>query len=217
MISPLLPYKLKRVREIVGDRPFRMLDVGAGNHSPSITVGHFPKCEYHGLDIVRDYQMNEADFRVMKAFYQVDLTKLDYSEVPDNHFDVIVIAHVIEHLYNGDEVLARLVTKLAPGGHLYIEYPGPRSLALRSMPMTLNFSDDPTHVRVYDVKEVANVLIRSGCTVRRAGTRRDIARIVLLPLLAVRTFFKFGHLTGGLFWDLMGFAEYVIARRKPSN
>lgn len=34
------------------------------------------------------------------------------------------MAHVIEHLFNGDEVIPLLLTKLKSKGYFYIEYPG---------------------------------------------------------------------------------------------
>ena len=64
------------------------------------------------------------------------------------------MVHVIEHLHNGDKVLEGLLTKLRSGGVIYIEYPGIRSTRLPSMRGSLNFSDDPTHVRLYSVPEI---------------------------------------------------------------
>ncbi|NBV95614.1 MAG: methyltransferase domain-containing protein, partial [Actinobacteria bacterium] len=72
---------------------------------------------------------------------------------PDNYFDGIWMVHVIEHLHNGDAVIQHLLPKLKSGGFLYIEYPGQKSTTLPSMHGTLNFKDDPTHVRVYSVNE----------------------------------------------------------------
>jgi 2-polyprenyl-3-methyl-5-hydroxy-6-metoxy-1,4-benzoquinol methylase len=65
----------------------------------------------------KEYSNSDEDFKRMKGFYEVDLTKLEYSVVPDNYFDGIVMAHVIEHLHNGDEVLPGLIKKLKPGGY----------------------------------------------------------------------------------------------------
>lgn len=93
----------------------------------------------------------------MEKFYELDLTLLDYAAIPNNFFDAIMMAHVIEHLHNGEEVLPLLVKKLKPGGHFYIEYPGKKSTTLPSMYGTLNFKDDPTHVRLYSVNELKKV------------------------------------------------------------
>ncbi len=80
--------------------------------------------------MIRDYNNTDADFAAMKEFYEIDLTLLDYSKIPDNYFDGIWMAHVIEHLHNGDAVVANLLKKLKPDGFFYIEYPGSKSLKL---------------------------------------------------------------------------------------
>jgi hypothetical protein len=59
-----------------GDRPFRLLDIGAGNHSASKTKRLFPNCTYYGLDLDKTYNNSPEDFEAMEAFYEMDLTKL---------------------------------------------------------------------------------------------------------------------------------------------
>ena len=89
----------------------------------------------------------------------------------------------------------------------------PRSLHLPSKKGTLNFHDDATHVRVFTAAEVAGILRTCGLTIVRAGTRRDPRGILLLPVFALRAKQKHGYVPGGVFWDLFGFADQVIAVR----
>ena len=96
--------KFSFLKRAFGNKPFRLLDIGAGNHSATKAKTVFPNCEYHGVDMEREYNNSEADLKLMDAFYEMDLTKLDFTTIPDNYFDAIQIAHVIEHLFNGDEV-----------------------------------------------------------------------------------------------------------------
>src|SRR5256885_6303669 len=149
----------------------------------------------------------------MDEFFELDLTRLEFGAVPDGSFDVVLLAHVIEHLANGDEVLRALVPKLRPGGMIYVEFPGRRSLRLPSMRGTLNFHDDTTHVRLFDAAEVADILRSCGLRVVRARTRRDPLGILLIPVHAVRAKQQHGFVPGGVFWDLFGFADEVIAER----
>lgn len=210
----LKPPKLKALDRRFRDRPFRLLDVGAGNHSASMTKSFFPHCRYEGLDRVHDYNNDRMDLDRMDAFYQVDLDTSDLASIPDEAFDAILMAHVIEHLQHGESALRRLVGKLAPGGMIYVEFPGPRSLLLPSARGTLNFHDDPTHVRPFTAREISSLLRDCGLTVIRSGTRRDLQLLLLTPLLAARSMLVHGYVTGGVLWDLMGFAEYVIAERQ---
>lgn len=212
------PPRFKRIASL-GDKSFNMLDVGCANGSVALAKRWFPKCRYHGLDITDGY-LTDADRAAMEQFYKCDLETSDLSELPDQKFDVIVIAHVIEHLTNSLQVLARLTKKLAPGGHIYVEFPSVNALSLPSARGTLNFCDDPTHIRLYDVKEVANVFLANGLKVIRGGRRREWLRILLSPLTLptqIKTLLTEGRLDATGLWDLMGFAEFVYARRIESS
>lgn len=210
-MSITLPYKFRDIRRRYGSRPFSMLDVGAGNHSASLAKQWFPACRYAGIDRERDYHNDAEDFRAMDEFYELDLTSLAFDVIPDGTYDVLIMAHVLEHLSNGDEVLRRLLAKLKPGALIYLEFPGERSLHLPSMKGTLNFHDDDTHVRLFTAREVASLLVASGCQVLRAGTRRDLVRALLTPVRAFTAWRRHGFVPGGVFWDLMGFADVVVA------
>jgi hypothetical protein len=196
-----------------GTAPFNLLDIGAGNHSAIKIKRVFPACEYHGVDMEKDYNNSEEDFKLMKAFYEMDLTKLNFSSIPDNYFDGIWMVHVIEHLYNGDEVITKLLPKLKSGGFLYIEYPGEKSTRLPSMHGTLNFKDDPTHVRVYSVKELSQLFNNNNCTVVKGGMRRNGWFIAATPFRIISTWLSGKKLQGNIFWDLLGFAEYVWVKK----
>ena len=211
-----MPHRLKRfARDFGVDKPLRILDIGCGNHSATRTKRWLPKSRYYGLDI-QNYNNDDADFDAMEQFYRVDLSG-DLSQlglVPDNSFDAIVMAHVIEHLPNGLEVVSVLTKKLCHGGRIYIEFPGQRSLGLPSVRGTLNFCDDPTHVHVYQVAEIANLLLANNCKILSAGTRRDWPRLVLTPLNFLYQWFRDGSPSAVTLWDISGFAEYVYAERR---
>lgn len=213
-LKSIINFKFRFLRKSFGKRPFKLLDVGAGNHSASRITSVFPACTYYGVDLSKDYNNNAEDFAAMKEFYELDLTKLDYSMIPDEHFDGIWMAHVIEHLHNGDQVLPLLLKKLKKGGYFYIEYPGEKSTRLPSMRGTLNFYDDTTHVRLYAVPELASIFTANNCTVLQSGTRRNWFYILAMPLRAILSLVKKGHLEGNIFWDVMGFAEFLWVKKQ---
>ncbi len=202
------------LRRSFGSKPFRLLDIGAGNHSATKAKRVFPLCEYHGVDMEKDYNNDQEDFNQMAVFYEMDLTKLDFKSIPDNYFDGIWMVHVIEHLYNGDEVIKLLLPKLKPGGYMYVEYPGKRSTTLPSMYGTLNFKDDPTHVRIYSVEELSALFAASQCRVLSSGTRRNAWFMLAMPFRIVLNLVKGKKLQGNIFWDLLGFAEYLWVQKK---
>jgi len=196
------------------DAEFSILDVGAGNNSASKLKSIFPNCRYYGLDLNRDTCYSDHDFELMTEFYELDLTELDYSIIPNNNFDYINMSHVIEHLHNGTEVIVKLLDKLKVNGRFYIEYPGKKSLKLPSMHGTLNFHDDPTHVRVYSIDEIKRVMESNNCVILNAGIRRNWYYIFLMPFRVLYDIIRGRKLQGNLFWDILGFAEYLYIQKK---
>lgn len=192
------------------NKKFYLLDVGCGNGSPSKAKKLFPRCVYHGID-KENYNRSIKDNLLMDKYFLLDLTSSDLSEIESEKYDVIIMSHIIEHLSNGDKVIESVLGKLKKGGSIYIEFPSVRSLSFPSMPGTLNFCDDETHVRIFDMKEVANICMRSGCKIVRAGTRRNLANILLFPAILISGIIK-GQ-PASAFWDLLGFAEYVFAEK----
>lgn len=210
-----MPVKFKYIYRDYQGRPFRLLDVGCGNHSASKTLRIFSECEYHGLD-KESYNNDESEFLMMERFYRVDLSKdvSGLADIPEDYFDVIIMNHVIEHLHNGVDVLRMLVGKMRENGKLYIEFPSVKSLHLPSMRGTLNFCDDESHVRVYRVSEIANVLLDENCRIVRAGTRRDAIRIAAFPFRLLLDLVSKRQLSAATFWDITGFADYVFAEKR---
>ncbi len=212
----IINFKFSFIKRSFGNKPFCLLDVGSGNHSASRIHSIFPSCEYYGLDIDKHYNNNEQDFSVMKDFYELDLTTLDYTMIPDEYFDGIWMSHVIEHLKNGDEVVSALIKKLKPGGFFYIEYPGLKSTKLPSMHGSLNFYDDPSHVRIYSVRELIQVFKKSKCKIIKSGTRRNWFYIIGMPVKIASFIIRKQKLEGNIFWDVLGFAEFLYVQKNEN-
>lgn len=213
-MSILLPTRFRLFYKKFRSRSFNLLDIGAGSHSASLAKQWFPLSSYYGVDRTREYDNDENDFNAMTKFYEMDLTRLKFDDIPDNYFDVLMMAHVIEHLTNGDEVIERLLSKLNTGGVIYIEFPAARSTKFPSKKGTLNFYDDPTHCRIYSMTEVAGILATNGLKILKSGVRRDWIRVFLMPALMLNSKISLGYVAGGVFWDLLGFAEFVYAEKK---
>ncbi|MEI7595070.1 MAG: class I SAM-dependent methyltransferase [Bacteroidota bacterium] len=208
------PFRLNKIQKHSANQKLTILDVGAGSHSPSITKQWLSNCTYHGIDITNNYRNSENDLNLMDSFFILDLTALNFDSIQDNFYDVIIMSHIIEHLHNGDQVIRLLSKKLKANGVIYIEYPSERSTRLPSMRDTLNFYDDPTHCRIYTLSEIKSILENSNFQILEFGTRRHWINIFLIPIKLVYNLIKIGHLPGGMFWDICGFAEYTIARKK---
>lgn len=206
------PFKIKLAQRYLLKDNLMILDVGAGSHSASITKRWLPKCHYTGIDIA-NYQNDEADFEAMDEFIEMDLTQLDFSKISENKYDMVVMSHVIEHLHNGDKVIEGLISKLKKGGIIYLEFPSERSVNFPSKRETLNFYDDPTHCRLFSVKEVCGLLIKNHLNILSSGTRRQMINIALMPFKIIFQKATIGFVRGGVYWDYYGFADYVCGRK----
>jgi SAM-dependent methyltransferase len=213
MSTKLKPFRLKTISKYAKTHSLKILDIGSGSHSSTITKKWLPDCHYTGVDRDVSYDNTAEDIQNMDAFFQLDLTQLDFSKIPNDYYDVIIMSHVIEHLHNGDKVLPLLFSKLKTGGLFYIEFPCETSATFPSKKETLNFFDDDTHVRIYSIKEVANIFMSAGFKVKMAGKNRSWINIALMPIKIFLQYITKGYVRGGVYWDYYGFADYLIAEK----
>lgn len=218
----IIPFRYKKISQYLEigatQNQLSILDVGCGSHSSSLTKKWLRKdgltIFYSGIDINLHYNNNEVDIRNMDKFYQMDISKLDFEDIPDNHFEVIVMSHIIEHLHNAEDVLIHLLPKLKTDGLLYLEFPNERSMTLPSMKGCLNFFDDGSHVHIHSKRELCNLLLAHHCQVKSVGRRRQWLRVLISPIVALFQLCSKGHVLGGTFWDLLGFADYIVVKKR---
>jgi 2-polyprenyl-3-methyl-5-hydroxy-6-metoxy-1,4-benzoquinol methylase len=213
-----MPPRLVVLNHILRLPGVRVLDVGCGNHSSSVTKQFFPDCEYHGVDRMR-WNCDDADIQAAARMFWCDLDSVsEVSRIPDSRYQVILCSHVLEHLRHPYEVLSELVKKLSPGGSLYIEVPSGRSLKLPGAASgrwgvkgCLNYHDDPTHITHVDLKIAAARLHDLGLAVTGPFRRRLLRRVCLLPLYALAGVVMRGYVPASVLWDVTGFADYLVA------
>jgi hypothetical protein len=78
---------------------------------------------------------------------------------------------------------------------------------------SLNFNDDKTHVRVYSVAELKTLFEINNCTVLKGATRRNVWFMLAMPFRILSHLLKGEKIQGNIFWDLLGFAEFVWVRK----
>jgi SAM-dependent methyltransferase len=162
-----------------------LLDLGT---SDGETLGHFaelrPDLAFHAADIAG------APERYPKGcqFARVNLEQ-DPLPWPDGSMDTVTCMHLVEHLQKLTHLVAEAGRVLKPGGCLYIETPGPVSLRTpatagsRSVGFTLNFYDDPTHVRPVGMESLVAEVTRAGLRVTEQGVSRNWLFAASHPLL----------------------------------
>lgn len=144
-------------------------------------------------------------------FQRCDFVK-DRLPWPDGSVDTITCMHVVEHLDDLQNLLGEIARLLKPGGHIYIETPHPKTVHLPSAKgkFTLNFFDDPTHIRVVPLDELTGPLAAAGLQVTRKGTSRNWLFAAAHPLywLCPESRKKF---TARVHW--IGWSAYLVARK----
>lgn len=205
------PYKYKFLK-LSGTGGKSVLEIGAANESPELFFRYYKNCRYDVVDNTIDC-ISEKGMKLINRFYRIDLETEPLDSIPDGYYDYVTLPHVIEHIENGESVVSGLCRKVKPGGVFYIEYPSEKSARLPSMKGTLNFYDDPTHKRFYEIEKLKKILTNSSCEIIGSGIKRDYLRIIGIPYMIIKSLFVRGYVRGSVFWDLLGFAEYIAARR----
>lgn len=72
------------------------------------------------MDAWFTYRASDFDERAHRAMIRLDLQQID---LPDASLDIVLTAHVLEHVPEPDRAFAEIYRVLAPGGRLYLQVP----------------------------------------------------------------------------------------------
>jgi SAM-dependent methyltransferase len=189
-----------------------LLDLGS---SDGETLGHIaelrPDLRLFAVDKTGQPENYPAGCQFQRA--DLEREKLPW---PDRAMDSITCMHLIEHLNDLTLLLAETARLLKPGGSVYFETPHPKSLALSSPrgaaagTFTLNFFDDPTHVRPVAAGALAQWVRGAGLEVAASGTSRNWLFAAAWPALM---FFPPSRKKFTARVHRLGWSAYLIARR----
>ena len=150
--------RLQYLRKFVelGERP-SVLDMGAG-------LGLF-RDSMAQQGIAGDYAAVESDrsqFAALRARLGEGAAYADLAALPgDRRFDLIVLAHVLEHVADPHALVGALVARLRPGGTLFVEVPN------GDHRYKANFE---SHLLFFDVGSL-------GALLKQHGELRDVASV----------------------------------------
>lgn len=165
-----------RARFVAGTPPGgSLLDIGS---SDGETLKHIhelrPDLRLFSVDIAGQSEKYPAGC----VFRRADVER-DALPWPDGSMDAVSCMHLVEHLQDLSLLLSEVGRILKPGGRVYFETPHPKTVTLSSPAgpsagtFTMNFYDDPTHVRPVVIGGLAQQLRRTGLSISDSGTSRN--------------------------------------------
>ena len=113
---------IDRAEKLLG-RKGRLLDIGVGRGETLVAA------KQRGWDVegvepseqFADYAEEHADSKIWRG-------PIEDADIPEESYDVVVLAAVLEHLYNPDEVIRKIASVLKKGGLLYVDVPNENGL-----------------------------------------------------------------------------------------
>lgn len=131
---------------------------------------------------------------------------------PDRSVDAITCMHVVEHLDDLPNLLTEIARLLKPGGRVYFETPHPKTVDLPSAKgkFTLNFYDDPTHIRVVTMTDLAEKLTRTTLQPGATGISRNWIFAAAHPCFSLLPESR-KRFTARVHW--IGWSAYLVARQ----
>jgi 2-polyprenyl-3-methyl-5-hydroxy-6-metoxy-1,4-benzoquinol methylase len=142
----------------------RVLDVGCGS---GVLLARMKSLGWDVQGVEVDPEAVEAGKR---RGVPVRLGTLHEQKFPDNHFDAVHSAHVIEHVYDPVALLAECRRILKPGGTLVILTPNTASWGHRQFGSAWLNLDPPRHLVLFSESTLRQAAEKAGLVVQRLDT-----------------------------------------------
>lgn len=203
-----LPYRVRWRQEFVsGLEPGRALDIGAGNGNRLAQL-RSRGWESWLMEPRREIAQETSEAIGIPAAQTV-VAYAEDADLPEGHFDLIVMDHVVEHLSDPRAVLESIAGWLKPGGRLLITCPNYGSLESRLLGRWWMGLDMPRHLFhfstgtlsrmaaeaglvVEDLRPQYGVLLTSSVVLRRGSLRRAQETRSFRPLEVLERLVTFG-------------------------
>jgi SAM-dependent methyltransferase len=157
--------------QLIDPRGLRVLDLGCGGGHNGAMLKKAGAREVVGVE--RDPGAAEEARKRLDRVIRCDLGELDPAALGDEQFDAVLASDVLEHLPDAEDVLARAVSRLRPGGAVVLSLPNVSNvyvfaqLLRKTWPRRASGIFDRTHVRWFAKHDMVRLLEGAGLTVLR--------------------------------------------------
>lgn len=116
---------VKKAEQLLG-RKGKILDVGVGRGEVLVAATERGwECE--GVEPSKSF----ADYAEKRTGAKIWREPIEDSQIPDGEYDVVILAAVLEHLYNPDEIIRKVSRTLKVGGIVFVDVPNEAGLYFR--------------------------------------------------------------------------------------
>lgn len=160
--------------EMLDIQPRRALDIGcAAGGTGAYLKARFPECRVWGIELNRaaaDKARERLDHVLVGKFEEIDL---DAAGIEPASLDLVLVADVLEHMYDPWSVMLRIKKYLSPSGRLIISVPNIRYLPLLDdlAHGYWRYADfgvlDITHLRFFTRRELLRFLHETGFSAKQ--------------------------------------------------
>lgn len=158
---------VRRAEALLGGKG-RLLDVGVGR-GEVLSAALADEWEAEGVEPSAKF----ADYAEKRTGVTIWRQPIEKADIPDGSFDVVILAAVLEHLYNPDEIVEKIARVLRPGGLLFLDVPNEQGLyfkmgnlyqKLRGRDWCVNLSPTfpPFHVFGFSPRSLRKLLSKHG-------------------------------------------------------
>jgi 2-polyprenyl-3-methyl-5-hydroxy-6-metoxy-1,4-benzoquinol methylase len=159
--NALYTLRVREVEAVANSEPGRVLDVGCGR---GVLLQEFRRRGWE----VQGTELSEqaASYARQTLKIPVEIGSLETIHFPANHFDAIVLWHVLEHVTNPRALLAEINRILKPGGVLLVSVPNFSSFEARVCKDKWFHLDVPRHITHFSDTTLQQMLGEKGFEVR---------------------------------------------------
>jgi GT2 family glycosyltransferase len=149
------------------DAPINVLEVGCGLGDTLASILHnYPNAQVHGIEIVESVaELGSAKFDIKCGNIET------FKFTPDEQYDYIIFADVLEHLYDPYTVLKNMKGHLKTGGCILTSIPNIMNARIIYELLNGNFTYqdagilDRTHIRFFTKDEIIRMFQAEGYTI----------------------------------------------------
>jgi SAM-dependent methyltransferase len=116
---------IKQAESLLGGKG-RLIDIGVGR-GEILQAAKERGWEVEGVEPSDSF----ADYAETRIGAKIWRKPVEEAALPEGAYDAVILAGVLEHLYNPDQVMSRVSRSLRKGGVLYLDVPNERGLYFR--------------------------------------------------------------------------------------